>query len=205
MSFVHLHTHTEYSFLDGFCRIPKMVARAKELGQTALAITDHGDMCGIIEFYKEAKAQGIKPLIGCEVYVAAKDMEDKSHSNGNTTHHLVLLCKNMTGYRNLIKIVSKGFTDGFYYKPRVDLSVLKQHAEGLICLSACLAGEIPQAIINDDLEKAKNIIHTYSSLYGKENFFLEIQKQASGLLPQTTYITLKKAMPNIRICCFASK
>lgn len=175
MSFVHLHTHTEYSFLDGFCRIKPLVAKAKELGMSALAITDHGDMCGVIEFYKEAKAQGIKPLIGCEVYVAAKDMHDKSHDGGNTTHHLVLIAKNMTGYQNLIKIVSMGFTDGFYYKPRVDFSVLEKHADGLVCLSACLAGEIPQAILAHDEEKAKRLIEQYAALYGKENFFLEIQ------------------------------
>lgn len=175
MSFVHLHTHTEYSFLDGFCRIEPLIAKAKELGMSALAITDHGDMCGVIDFYKEAKAQGIKPLIGCEVYVAAKDMTEKSHDAGNSTHHLVLIAKNMTGYRNLIKLSSMGFTDGFYYKPRVDFSVLKEHSEGLICLSACLAGEIPQAILADDTKKAEALIAAYSTLYGKENFFLEIQ------------------------------
>jgi len=175
MSFVHLHTHTEYSFLDGACRIPQLVERAKALSMPALAITDHGDMCGVIDFYKEAKKAGIKPLIGCEVYVAAKDMYQKSHENGNTTHHLVLIAKNMDGYRNLIKVVSKGFTDGFYYKPRVDFSVLKDHAEGLVCLSACLAGEIPQAILGGDEARAKELIEAYANLYGKENFFLEIQ------------------------------
>lgn len=175
MGFVHLHTHTEYSFLDGACRIGPLVQKAKELNMSALAITDHGDMCGVIEFYKEAKAAGIKPLIGCEVYVAAKNMNAKTHENGNTTHHLVLIAKNMTGYRNLIKVVSAGFIDGFYYKPRVDFSVLKQHAEGLICLSACLAGEIPQAVLNGNEERAKELIAQYCDLYGKENFFLEIQ------------------------------
>ena len=175
MSFVHLHTHTEYSFLDGFCRINPLISRAKELNMTALAITDHGNMCGVIDFYKEAKAQGIKPLIGCEVYVAAKDMHEKSHENGNSTHHLVLIAKNMTGYKNLIKVCSYGFTDGFYYKPRVDFSVLEKHAEGLICLSACLAGEIPQAVLRDDEQLATEVIEKYANLYGKENFFLEIQ------------------------------
>ncbi len=175
MSFVHLHTHTEYSFLDGFCRINPLISRAKELNMTALAITDHGNMCGVIDFYKEAKAQGIKPLIGCEVYVAAKDMHEKTHENSNSTHHLVLIAKNMTGYKNLIKVCSYGFTDGFYYKPRVDFGVLEKHAEGLICLSACLAGEIPQAILKDDEKLATELIEKYINLYGKENFFLEIQ------------------------------
>ena len=175
MSFVHLHTHTEYSFLDGACRIPALAKRAKELGMNALAITDHGDMCGVIDFYKEMKNNGIKPLIGCEVYVAAKDMLNKSHEGGNTTHHLVLIAKNMQGYKNLIKISSKGFIDGFYYKPRVDFSVLEKHAEGLICLSACLAGEIPQEILKGNDETAIELIEKYAKLYGRENFFLEIQ------------------------------
>ena len=175
MGFVHLHTHTEYSFLDGACRIDKLLDRAKELNMNALAITDHGNMCGVIEFYKAAVDRGIKPLIGCEVYVAAKEMRQKNHENGNTTHHLVLIAKNMTGYRNLIKLSSYGYVDGFYYKPRVDFSVLKEHAEGLVCLSACLAGEIPQAILRDEEEKAKELIAQYAELYGKDNFFLELQ------------------------------
>ncbi len=175
MSFVHLHTHTEYSFLDGACRIGALISRAKELSMPAIAITDHGSMCGVIEFYKEAKKAGIKPLIGCEVYVAAKDMFKKNHDDQNSTHHLVLIAKNMDGYRNLIKIVSKGYMDGFYYKPRVDFSVLKEYSEGLVCLSACLAGEIPQAILADDKEAAKALIEQYRTLYGTENFYLEIQ------------------------------
>ena len=126
MSFVHLHVHTEFSFLDGACRIKELVLRAKELGMTSLAITDHGSMSGVIDFYKEAKAQGIKPVIGCEVYVAAKDLYDKSYDNQNSTHHLVLLAKNNEGYKNLVKIVSKGWMDGFYYKPRVDFSVIEK-------------------------------------------------------------------------------
>ena len=182
MSFVHLHTHTEYSFLDGFCRINPLIKKAKELNMNAIAITDHGDMCGVIDFYKAAKEEGIKALIGCEVYVAAKDMNVKSHENGNTTHHLVLIAKNETGYKNLIKICSQGFTDGFYYKPRVDFSVLEKYPEGLICLSACLAGEIPQAILANDEKRAKELIEKYANLYGKENFFLEIQNH--GLAEQ---------------------
>lgn len=175
MGFVHLHTHTEFSFLDGECRIKELVSRAKNLGMTALAITDHGNMCGVIDFYKECNAQGIKPIIGCEVYVAARDMNDKSYDNGNTTHHLVLLAKNNEGYKNLTKIVSKGWIDGFYYKPRVDFSVLQEHHEGLICLSACLAGEIPQAIVKNEDAYARKLVEDYLELFGKENFYLEIQ------------------------------
>ena len=175
MSFVHLHVHTEFSFLDGACRIKELILRAKELGMTALAITDHGNMCGVIDFYKEAKAQGIKPLIGCEVYVAANDLSDKSYDNGNSTHHLVLLAKNNEGYKNLVKIVSKGWMDGFYYKPRVDFSVIEQYHEGLICMSACLAGEIPQAILSDEDKKARDILEKYLNLFGKDDFYLEIQ------------------------------
>ena len=175
MSFVHLHVRTEFSFLDGACRIKELILRAKELGMTSLAITDHGSMSGVIDFYKEAKAQGIKPLIGCEVYVAAKDLYDKSYDNQNSTHHLVLLAKNNEGYKNLVKIVSKGWMDGFYYKPRVDFSVIEKYHEGLVCLSACLAGEIPQAILSDEDKKAKDILEKYLNLFGKDDFYLEIQ------------------------------
>lgn len=177
MGFVHLHVHTEFSFLDGECRIPELVLRAKELGMTALAITDHGNMCGVIDFYKECNAQGIKPLIGCEVYVAARDMNEKSHDNANTTHHLVLIAKNNEGYKNLVKIVSKGWIDGFYYKPRVDYSVIEEYHEGLICMSACLAGEIPQAILADEDARARALVEKYHALFG-EDFYLEIQNHA---------------------------
>ncbi len=175
MSFTHLHVHTEFSFLDGECRIPELISRAKEQNMKALAITDHGNMCGVIDFYKEANAQGIKPIIGCEVYVAAKDLYDKSHDNGNSTHHLVLLAKNNEGYKNLVKIVSKGWIDGFYYKPRVDFSVIEKYHEGLICMSACLAGEIPQQILADNDAYTCELVEKYLKLFGKENFYLEIQ------------------------------
>lgn len=174
MGFVHLHVHTEYSFLDGECRISELVSRAKELNMTSLAITDHGNMCGVVDFYKECNAQGIKPLIGCEVYVAARDLGEKSYDNGNTTHHLVLIAKNNEGYKNLTKIVSKGWLDGFYYKPRVDYSVIEEYHEGLICMSACLAGEIPQAILQDEDAKARALVEKYHALFG-EDFYLEIQ------------------------------
>lgn len=177
MGFVHLHVHTEFSFLDGECRIPELVLRAKKLGMSALAITDHGNMCGVIDFYKECNAQGIKPLIGCEVYVAARDLNDKSYDNGNTTHHLVLIAKDNEGYKNLVKIVSKGWIDGFYYKPRVDYSVIEEYHEGLICMSACLAGEIPQAILADEDATARVLVEKYHALFG-EDFYLEIQNHA---------------------------
>ena len=150
MSFVHLHVHTEYSLLDGACRIDKIAQRAKELGQTALAVTDHGVMYGVVAFYKACKEAGIKPIRGCEVYVAPRAMTDKAHGTDNDYSHLILLCRNEQGYRNLCRLVSAGFTEGFYMKPRIDWALLHKHAEGLICLSGCLAGEIPQRLIRGD-------------------------------------------------------
>ncbi|MBE7048876.1 MAG: DNA polymerase III subunit alpha [Ruminococcaceae bacterium] len=175
MNFVHLHVHTEYSFLDGLCRLDDLLAHAKEQGMTSLAITDHGAMYGVVEFYKKAKEAGIHPIIGCEVYTAGVSMHSRTHENGNRTGHLVLLAENMTGYQNLVRLVSAGFTDGFYYKPRIDRDLLAQHTEGLIALSACLAGDIPQAIINNDEKTAQEIIESYINLFGKDNFFLELQ------------------------------
>ncbi|MBQ9914514.1 MAG: DNA polymerase III subunit alpha, partial [Clostridia bacterium] len=175
MGFAHLHVHTEYSFLDGLCRLDALLARAKEQGMTSLAITDHGAMYGIVEFYKKAKAAGIHPVIGCEVYTAGVSMHDRTHENGNRTGHLVLLAENMTGYQNLVKIVSAGFTDGFYYKPRVDKAFLKGHTDGLIALSACLAGDIPHALLENDEQGARAQIEEYLTLFDKEHFFLELQ------------------------------
>ncbi len=175
MGFAHLHVHTEYSFLDGLCRLDALLQRAKELGMTSIAITDHGAMYGIVEFYKKAKAAGIHPVIGCEVYTAGISMHDRTHENGNRTGHLVLLAENMTGYQNLVKIVSAGFTDGFYYKPRVDKALLKGHTEGLIALSACLAGDIPNAILNGDDSGARKQIEAYLELFDREHFYLELQ------------------------------
>ena len=155
MAFVHLHVHTEYSLLDGACRINGLLNHVKEIGQKAVAITDHGVMYGIIDFYKAAKKMGIKPIIGCEVYVAKRTRHDKVHEFDRENRHLVLLCKNQTGYRNLITLVSKGFTEGFYNNPRVDFELLEKHSEGLIALSACLAGEIPREISRDNYQGAK--------------------------------------------------
>ncbi len=175
MAFVHLHVHSEYSLLDGACRIEEIICRAKEMGQTAVAITDHGVMYGVVDFYKAAKAAGIHPVIGCEVYVAARSRFDKVHGTDTESSHLVLLCENETGYQNLMKLVSYAFTEGFYSRPRVDHALLEQYHEGLIALSACLAGEIPRALMAGDYEKAKSTAVYYASVFGNENFYLELQ------------------------------
>ena len=186
-NFTHLHLHTEYSLLDGACRIEGLMQRVKALGQTALAITDHGVMYGCVDFYKAAKKAGVKPIIGCEVYVATRTRFDKVNRIDGS-NHLVLLCKNETGYKNLIKMVSAGFTEGFYNKPRVDHELLEEYHEGLICLSACLAGEIPQALLAGDYEKAKNLARYYEDLFGKGNYYIEIQDH--GLDEQRTVLPL---------------
>ncbi len=173
--FVHLHVHTEYSLLDGACRIPALVRRAKELGQPALAITDHGAMYGAVDFYKACKAEGVHPVIGCEVYVAPRSLHDKVHGQDNHYTHLVLLCENNTGYQNLLKLVSAAWVDGFYSRPRVDHALLEQYHEGLIALSACLAGEIPQAILAGDYQKAKDTARWYAQLFGEGRYYLELQ------------------------------
>lgn len=173
--FVHLHVHTEYSLLDGASRIESLVKRVKELGMSSIAITDHGVMYGVIDFYKQAQKYGIKPIIGCEVYVAPSSRFIKNAVEGEAYYHLVLLAENQTGYRNLIKLVSAANLEGFYYKPRVDKEILKQYHEGLICLSACLAGEIPSYILKDDISGAKQAVEEYIEIFGKENFFLELQ------------------------------
>ena len=175
MSFVHLHVHTEFSLLDGACRIGSMMERVKELGQSAIAITDHGVMYGCIDFYKAAKNAGIKPIIGCEVYVAPRTMADRVHGIDNEAYHLVLLCQNMTGYQNLCRLVSEAFTHGFYGKPRVDLELLEKYHEGLIALSACLAGAIPQYLLENDYAAAQNYALKLASIFGAGNFFLELQ------------------------------
>jgi len=175
MSFVHLHVHTEYSLLDGACRINGMMDRVKELGQSAIAITDHGVMYGCIDFYKAAKAAGIKPIIGCEVYVSRRRMADRVHGIDNDPYHLVLLCKNRKGYENLCYMVSEAFTHGFYGKPRIDLELLEQYSEGLVGLSACLAGAVPQYLMEEDYENAKKYALRLASIFGEGNFYLELQ------------------------------
>lgn len=173
--FVHLHLHSEYSLLDGACRIKDIPKRAKELGQKAVALTDHGNMFGAVEFYKACKSEGIKPIIGCEVYLAPNSRHEKSRIGTVSYYHLVLLAKNEIGYKNLSYLVSCGYTEGFYMKPRIDLEILRSHSEGLIALSACLAGYIPSAIIAGDIEGAKEHIKTMQSIFGKEDFYLELQ------------------------------
>ena len=174
MAFSHLHVHTEYSLLDGACRIGSVVSHAKNMGMSSLAITDHGVMYGVIDFYKTCKKEGIKPVIGCEVYVAPHSRFDKTTAY-EKYYHMILLCENNIGYQNLIKLVSKGFTEGFYSKPRIDDELLKEYHEGLICLSACLAGEIPQKLLDGDYSAAKQKAEYYRDLFGRENFFIELQ------------------------------
>ena len=176
MNFTHLHVHTEYSLLDGSNKIKEYVARVKELGMDSAAITDHGVMFGVIDFYREAKAAGIHPVLGCEVYVAPNSRFDKEASGGEDRyHHLVLLAENNVGYGNLMKIVSKGFVEGFYYKPRVDMEVLQEYHEGIIALSACLAGEVQRYLVRGMYEEAKRAALKYEGIFGKGNYFLELQ------------------------------
>ena len=183
MAFCHLHTHTEYSLLDGSNKIKEYIKRVKELGMNSAAITDHGNMYGVVEFYKTAKAADINPVIGCEVYVAPNSRFDRETSHGDDRYyHLILLAENNKGYDNLMKLVSIGFTEGYYYRPRVDFEVLEKYHEGLICLSACLAGEIPTYIRRGFYEEAKAIAVKYQECFGKDNFFLELQDH--GLMEQ---------------------
>lgn len=181
--FTHLHVHTEYSLLDGACRIKPLVARAKELGCDALAITDHGAMYGVVEFYKECKAQGIKPIIGCEVYVAPRSMTDKEGRADKDYAHLILLVQNAQGYQNLIRLVSEGFTRGFYYKPRIDYDLLSRFSEGLICTSACIGGDIPQLLLGGDWDGAEALAKRLSAMF-PGRFYIELQDH--GLAPQHT-------------------
>lgn len=175
MSFAHLHTHTAYSLLDGEGTISKLIERAKELGQTAMAITDHGNMYGVIEFYEYARQNGIHPVLGCEVYVAVRSRFDKVHEYDSVSSHLILLAENNTGYQNLMKLVSAGFIDGFYYKPRIDMELLRKHSEGLIALSACMFGVLSRKLTNNDYEGAKEKALEFIDIFGRENYFIEIQ------------------------------
>ena len=199
MGFVHLHVHTEYSLLDGACRIRDLPKLVKELGQTACAITDHGVMYGAVDFYRACKAEGIHPIIGCEVYVARRTRFDKQHEFDAESRHLVLLCKNETGYRNLSYMVSQAYIEGFYIKPRIDMELLRAHSDGLIALSACLAGEVPQAILAGDYERAKAAALWYRDLFGEENYYIELQdhglEEDNTVLPQLIKLARETGIP----------
>ncbi len=173
--FSHLHLHTEFSLLDGACRIRDVLSRARTLHQTAVAITDHGVMYGVQQFFKEAKKAGVKPIVGCEVYVAPRSRFDKNHSLDSERYHLILLCKNETGYRNLMKLVSLSFTEGFYTKPRVDRELLERYADGLVCLSGCLFGEVQRLILSGDVEAAAAAARWHNTVFGDGNYYLELQ------------------------------
>ena len=177
MAFTHLHVHTEFSLLDGFCKIKELPGVVKSMGQTACAITDHGVMYGVIDFYRACKAEGIKPIIGCEVYVAPQGRTrfDKVHEFDSESRHLVLLCENEEGYRNLSYMVSLAWTEGFYVKPRIDQALLREHSKGLIALSACLAGEIPRRLRNGEYDNAKAYALEMAELFGPDRFYLELQ------------------------------
>ncbi len=197
MSFTHLHLHTEYSLLDGACRIPKLVQRIKALGMDSCAITDHGVMYGCIDFYQAMKAEGLKPIIGCEVYVC-----QNRHEKGNFSReysHLILLCENNTGYQNLMKIVSEGFVTGYYYRPRVDYELLRKHHEGLICTSACLSGDLPKLLLDDRHDAAVNYIRDMQDIFGKDNFFVEIMdhgiREEKLVLPRLIAIARELDVP----------
>ena len=179
-SFVHLHVHTQYSLLDGANRITDLIKRVKELGMESIAITDHGVMYGVVEFYKEAKKNGIKPILGCEVYTSKRSMYDKQAGIDSDYGHLVLLAKNNIGYKNLMKIVTLGCTEGYYYKPRVDYETLEKYSEGIIALSACLSGDIPAAILNNDYDRATELANRLNSIFGQDNFYLELQHNGIG-------------------------
>ena len=203
MAFTHLHVHTEFSLLDGSGKISEMIDQAQKLGMDSLAITDHGAMYGVIDFYKEAKAHGIKPIIGCEIYVTNGSRFDREISRGDDKYyHLVLLAENNQGYSNLVKIVSAGFTDGFYYKPRVDYEILEKYHEGLIASSACLAGIIPKTILKNDYEAACREAVRLNDIFGQDNFFLELQDH--GIPEQRTVNTQLLRMSrelNIPLIC----
>ena len=186
MGFVHLHLHTEYSLLDGACRIGPLMEAVKGQGQTAVAVTDHGVMYGAVDFYRTAKQNGLHPIIGCEVYVARRTRFDKVHGLDNEPYHLVLLCENNKGYQNLIQIVSQSWTEGFYSKPRVDLELLEAHSEGLIALSACLAGQIPRQLTNDDYAAARKPLCGTAAFSARGTFILRCRITVSASRKSST-------------------
>src|SRR3989344_861040 len=176
MKFVHLHTHSHYSLLDGLSKIDQLVKKVKEAGMDSLAITDHGNLYGAVEFYQYAQKHGIKPIIGCEMYICDDRFDKNPNADNRNYYHLVLLAKNNEGYQNLIKLVTASNLEGFYYKPRIDKNILRRHKEGLIALSGCLGGEISRAIFSNQYEKAKKIASEYTEIFGPENYYIEIQQ-----------------------------
>ena len=176
MSFAHLHVHTEYSLLDGFSNIKKLVKRVKEMNMDSVAITDHGTMFGVIDFYKAARSEGVKPIIGLETYMAARGMKDRDSKLDRTSSHLLLLAENDTGYRNLLRIASAAQMDGFYYYPRIDHDFLAAHSEGLICTSGCMSAEIPRALLDENPQEAVRRWDWYQEVFGKDRFFVELQQ-----------------------------
>jgi DNA polymerase-3 subunit alpha len=199
--FCHLHVHTEYSLLDGMCRIHDLLARAKELGMSSLAITDHGNMHGVIDFYQAAREAKINPIIGCEIYVAPGSRQGRNPSD-RTPFHLILLAKNKTGYQNLIQLVTKANVEGFFYKPRVDKELLEQHHEGLIALSACLQGEVPRLILEGRSQDAEQAALWYKKVFG--DFYLEIQRhpipELEKVNPQLVSLGQKLSIPLVATC-----
>ena len=195
--FVHLHCHTDYSLLDGACEIGRLMDLVEEQEMPAVAITDHGNLFGAVEFYSEATSRGIKPVIGCEVYVSQEG--HKSRSETDRYNHLLLLCKDQTGYRNLIKLVSTAYLDGFYYKPRIDKDLLAAHSKGLICTSACLRGDLNEALLQKGYDEGRRLAYTYQDMFGKENFYLEIQDhgldQDKELIPHLLRLSGESGIP----------
>ena len=197
MSFVHLHCHTDYSLLDGACDIDQLMKITVEQKMPAVAMTDHGNLFGAVKFYNAAKAAGVHPVIGCEVYVSQQG--HKTRSDSDRYNHLVLLCENQEGYRNLIRLVSTAYLDGFYYKPRIDMDLLASHSNGLIGMSACLRGHIPETILSDKYEDARRLAHSYADIFGRNNFFLEVQdhhlEQDKRLTPQLNRLSQETGLP----------
>jgi len=200
-SFVHLHVHTHYSLLDGACKIPNLVKRAKALGMDSLAITDHGCMFGVIEFFNECKKEGIKPILGMEAYMAPGDRRERSGNAGEAAYHLLLLAENLAGYKNLLKLSSLAYREGFYYKPRIDKETLMQFKDGLVATSACLGGEIPSAFLKRDKATAKKIAETYLEIFGPDRFFIEVQKHVAEqdcLGQRRTFVRLMRLIADDR-------
>src|SRR5262245_14258962 len=197
MSFVHLHCHTDYSLLDGACDIDQLMNIVAEQKMPAVAMTDHGNLFGAVKFYNAAKDKGIHPVLGCEVYVSQQG--HKTRSDTDRYNHLVLLCESQEGYRNLINLVSTGYLDGFYYKPRIDLDLLQQHSKGLIALSACLRGHIAETVLAEKYNDARRLVHQYSDIFGRKNFFLEVQDhhldQDKKLTPELVRLSHETGVP----------